>query len=99
MTLFLPTPLFDIDLYVPTTIRKGVTSFTKHSFSNFVSYHRLNPNFKAFTTWLSLKSIPKKCTRGFKRLKRKEAILEMRALNKIKKWEVVELPKRKKKMG
>ena len=92
-TLFSPKPLFDTHFDVPIAIRNSVRSFKKHRLSNVVSYRRLNPNFKAFTTSLSFEYIPKKCTRAPKELKWKEAIfVEMRALHINDTGEVVELP-------
>jgi len=37
------------DLDVPLALRKGVRSCTKHPISNYVSYLKLSPQFKAFT--------------------------------------------------
>ena len=66
-------PLFNTGLDDSIVIRKGVRSYTKHSLSNFVSYHCLNPNSKAFTTRLCW-VYSKKCARGLKDLKCEKAI-------------------------
>lgn len=47
-----------IDLDIPIAISKCVSTCTKHLLSNHVSYHRLYPTYKAFTTNLSLELIP-----------------------------------------
>ncbi|KAK0608670.1 hypothetical protein LWI29_034103 [Acer saccharum] len=47
------------DLDVPIAIRKGTHSCTMHPIAKYVSYHRLSPNYRVFTTNLSSVSIPR----------------------------------------
>ena len=44
---------FSANLQVPITIRKGTRICTKHPIAKHVSYHRLSPTMRAFTTNLS----------------------------------------------
>lgn len=46
------------DSDLPIAIQKGVRSCTKHPLSNFVSYEKLSPSFRAFTSQLSCREIP-----------------------------------------
>ena len=68
--------------------------------SNFVSYKNLSPSFSAFTTHLSLVEIPKTVQEALQVPKWKEAVLEeMRALEKNRTWDLVELPREKRTVG
>ena len=53
-----PIILESTDLDAPIAIRKGVRSCTKHPISNFVSYTRLSPNYRAYISKISSLSIP-----------------------------------------
>lgn len=78
------------DLNIPIAIRKGVRTYAKYSLSNFLSFLRLNSNYKAFTT----NFIKQNVSNALKDFRRKEAIFEeMRALHKNDTWEIVDLPK------
>jgi len=87
--------LFDIDLDIPIAIRNGTRTSTQHSLyplANFISYHRLGPANKAFTTNFSQESIPNTIKEAMLDPKWKEAALEeMRALQQNDTWEVVDL--------
>ena len=84
--------LFKSDLDIPIVIRKGVRTCTKHPLSNFVSYHRLSPSYKAFITNLILESIPYNIQEALRDPQWRKAIfMKMRSLYKTKTWEVVEL--------
>jgi len=67
--------------YLPIVLRKGVWSYTKYHLSNFLSYDRLSPSYRAFASFLSYKSIPKNWMKAVENIKWKEAMVEeMRAL-------------------
>ena len=84
--------MFKSDLDIPIVIRKGVRTCTKHPLSNFVSYHRLSPSYKAFITNLILESIPYNIQEALRDPQWRKAIfMKMRSLYKTKTWEVVEL--------
>ena len=40
---------FDPSLNLPIALRKGTRSCNKHSITNYVSYEKLSPQFRAFT--------------------------------------------------
>lgn len=84
----------NIDLNIPKTIRKGVKTYTKYPFSNFMSFHRLSSNYKAFTTNLSSDFVLKNVSYAPKDPRWKEAI--MRAFHKNYTWENVDLFRGKK---
>ena len=50
---------FDTDLDIPIVVRKGVRSCTTHSIAQYLSYHRLSSNYKAFTSKISHLFIPR----------------------------------------
>lgn len=88
------------DSDLPIAIQKGVRSCTKHPLSNFVSYEKLSPSFRAFTPQLSCREIPNNIQDALKVPEWKGAVLEeMKALEKNQTWEMVELPKGKKTVG
>ena len=51
-------PIFD-NSDLPIAVRKGVRSCTKHPISNFISYEKLSPTFRAFTCELKKIEIPR----------------------------------------
>lgn len=87
---FFSNPMCAKDLNIPIAIRKGVRTYAKYSLSNFLSFLRLNSNYKAFTT----NFIKQNVSNALKDFRRKEAIFgEMRALHKNDTWDIVDLPK------
>ena len=73
------------DLDVPIAIRKGTRSCTMHHIAKYVSYHRLSPKYRAFTTNLSSVSIPRNIQDALNHTEWKAAVMEeMEALNKNK---------------
>ena len=85
---------FEIDIYIPIAIRKGVRSCTSHTIAKFLSYHMLSDSYIAFTSKLSQHDIPKNIHEALSNPKWKNAVMEeMLALEKNKTWEVVDLPK------
>ena len=69
------------------------TSKPHYPMNNFVSYHRLSKENKTFVKQLSAISIPNSVQETMKDPKWKEAMNEeMRSLQKISTWEVVDLP-------
>ena len=95
-----PIILESTDLDAPIAIRKGVRSCTKHPISNFVSYTRLSPNYKAYISKISSVSIPNHVQDALTDPKWKSAMIEeMKALHKNHTWELVKLPIGKKIVG
>ena len=65
---------------------------------NFLSYHRFYHQYKAFTTHLSSNSVPKNVQEALSDPRGKEAINEeMKTLCKSETWDIIDLPKEKKK--
>lgn len=96
--LDLVEPIFD-NSDLPIAVRKGVRSCTKHPISNFISYEKLSPTFRAFTCELTKIEIPRDIQEALRVPKWKEAVLEMRALEKNQTWKVVDLPRGKTTVG
>lgn len=95
----LAEPVFD-NYDLPIAIRKGKRSCTKHPISNFVSYDKLSPAFRAFTCELTKTEIPRDIHEALRVPKWKEAVLEeMKALEKNQTWKKVELPRGKTTVG
>ena len=89
-----------IDLDIPIAIRKGTRKCTQHPISNFISFDRLSSSHKAFVTKLHTIRTPQTIQEALKSKEWKKAMNEeMRALEKNKTWDVVELPKGKKPVG
>ena len=92
-------PIFD-NSDLPIAVRKGVRSCTKHPISNFISYEKLSPTFRAFTCELTKIEIPRDIQEALRVPKWKEAVMEeMRALEKNQTWKVVDLPRGKTTVG
>ena len=85
---------FDTDLDIRRAICKGVRSCTKHPLSNFLSYHRLCHQYKAFTTHLSSDSVLKNVQEALG-----DPRWKMKALYKNETWDIVDLPKKKNNNG
>ncbi|KAI3456022.1 hypothetical protein Pfo_012685, partial [Paulownia fortunei] len=89
-----------IDYNIPIVVRKGVRSCTKHPLSNYVSYKNLSPNFRIFTSQVSCMEIPKSVHDALKIPEWKEAVFEeVKALEKNKTWEMVDLMRGKTTIG
>ena len=72
----------------------------KYDIANFVSYKNCSPFFQSFIASLDAISIPNDWKSAKEDLKWKEAMLEeMRALEKNKTWELVDLPPGKEPVG
>ena len=78
-----PCSLLDINLDIPIVIRKGIRTYTQHPLANFLSYQWLGSTYKAFTTSLSLESIPNTIKEALLDPRWKKVVLEeMSALYK-----------------
>jgi hypothetical protein len=72
----------------------------KHDISNFISYKCCSPSFQSFVASLDFVSIPTNWKLAKEDPKRKEAMLEeMRALEKNRTWELMDLPQGKQPVG
>ena len=72
----------------------------KHDISNFISYKCCSPSFQSFVASLDSVSIPTNWKLAKEDPKWKEAMLEeMRALEKNRTWELVDLPQGKQPVG
>lgn len=76
------------ELDFPITHRKKIRSCaTKHPISQFVSYSRLSPQYRAFVSKLASISIPNHIQDAFMDPKWKQAMLEeMNVLHKLGNW-------------
>ncbi|RVW29262.1 Retrovirus-related Pol polyprotein from transposon TNT 1-94, partial [Vitis vinifera] len=80
--------------------RKGVRSCTQHPIGNFISYDKLSPTFRAFTSSITEIQVPQNIQEAFKYPKWKAAVdEEVRALEKNGTWEITDLPRGKKPVG
>ncbi|RVX10447.1 Retrovirus-related Pol polyprotein from transposon TNT 1-94 [Vitis vinifera] len=80
--------------------RKGVRSCTQHPIGNFISYDKLSPTFRAFTSSITDIQVPQNIQEAFKYPKWKAAVdEEVRALEKNGTWEITDLPRGKKLVG
>ncbi|CAL5335650.1 unnamed protein product [Camellia sinensis] len=87
-------------LNMPIAWRKGVRSCTQHPIGNFISYDRLSPSFRAFTSSITEIPIPQNIQEAFKYPKWKAAVNEeVRALEKNGTWAITDLPRGKKPVG
>ncbi|RVW82418.1 Retrovirus-related Pol polyprotein from transposon TNT 1-94 [Vitis vinifera] len=87
-------------LNMPIAWRKGVRSCTQHPIGNFISYDKLSPTFRAFTSSITEIQVPRNIQEAFKYPKWKAAIdEEVRALEKNSTWEITDLPRGKKPVG
>ena len=97
-----PVSILELDdtLDLPIAFRKGTRTCTKYHLCNFLSYQNLSPSFKNFTSKVSCVVIPKNIQEALKGPEWKEAVLEeMRALEKNRTWEKVDLPEGKTPFG
>ncbi|RVW78478.1 Retrovirus-related Pol polyprotein from transposon TNT 1-94 [Vitis vinifera] len=70
-------------LNMPIAWRKGVRSCTQHPIGNFISYDKLSPTFRAFTSSITEIQVPQNIQEAFKYPKWKAAVNEeVRALEK-----------------
>ncbi|RVW89009.1 Retrovirus-related Pol polyprotein from transposon TNT 1-94 [Vitis vinifera] len=87
-------------LNMPIAWRKGVRSCTQHPIGNFISYDKLSPTFRAFTSSIIEIQVPQNIHEAFKYPKWKAAVdEEVRALEKNGTWEITDLPRGKKPVG
>ena len=87
-------------LNMPIAWRKGVRSCTQHPIGNFISYDKLSPTFRAFTSKITEIQVPRDIQEAFKYPKWKAAVdEEVRALAKNGTWEITDLPRGKKPVG
>ncbi|WKA11938.1 hypothetical protein VitviT2T_029385 [Vitis vinifera] len=87
-------------LNMPIAWRKGVRSCTQHPIGNFISYDKLSPTFRAFTSSITEIQVPQNIQEAFKYPKWKATVdEEVRALEKNGTWEITDLPRCKKPVG
>ncbi|RVW88342.1 Retrovirus-related Pol polyprotein from transposon TNT 1-94 [Vitis vinifera] len=87
-------------LNMPIAWRKGVRSCTQHPIGNFISYDKLSPTFRTFTSSITEIQVPQNIQEAFKYPKWKAAVdEEVRALEKNGTWEITDLPRGKKPVG
>ncbi|RVX01148.1 Retrovirus-related Pol polyprotein from transposon TNT 1-94 [Vitis vinifera] len=87
-------------LNMPIAWRKGVRSCTQHPIGNFISYDKLSPTFRAFTSSITEIQVPQNIQEAFKYPKWKAAVNEkVWALEKNGTWEITDLPRGKKPVG
>ncbi|RVW74059.1 Retrovirus-related Pol polyprotein from transposon TNT 1-94 [Vitis vinifera] len=87
-------------LNMPIAWRKGVRSCTQHPIGNFISYDKLSPTFRAFTSSITEIQVPRNIQEAFKYPKWKAAVdEEVQALEKNGTWEITDLPRGKKPIG
>ena len=87
-------------LNMPIAWRKGVRSCTQHPIGNFISYDKLSPTFRAFTSNITKIQVPRDIQEAFKYPKWKAVVdEEVRALAKNGTWEITDLPRGKKPVG
>ncbi|KAK0593971.1 hypothetical protein LWI29_032888 [Acer saccharum] len=87
----------------PIAVRKGYRECRDrplYPLSNYVSYERLSPQFRAFVTRLVDIPIPNNIQEALKNPEWKKAVMiEVQALEKNGTWELTELPKGKNPVG
>ena len=97
-TISTPNDISNLDL--PIVLRKEKRQCTQHPLSNFVSFENLSSSYQAFVSRLSSIKIPKSVQEALSDENWKKAMLEeMNALKKNNTWELVNLPKGKRKVG
>ena len=97
-TISTPNDISNLDL--PIILRKEKRQCTQHPLSNFVSFDNLSSSYRAFVSRLSSIKIPKSVQEALSDENWKKAMLEeMNALKKNNTWELVNLPKGKRKVG
>lgn len=90
----------DLNLDQLIALRKGVRSCAQHPMSNFVSYQALSPHFRRFSFTLSSITVPRNVSEVMKQPQWRNAMDEqMKALERNKTWEIVDLLKGKKLVG
>ncbi|XP_073126194.1 uncharacterized protein [Henckelia pumila] len=89
-----------INIDAPIAIRKGTRTCTQHPIAKYLSYEKLCPNHKAFTSNISHLFVPRNIQEALDDQNWKSAVLEeMNALEKNKTWDIVDLPKGKRTVG
>ena len=88
------------DLDMPIAHRKGTRQCTKHLIANYLSYHRLSDNHKAFTSKIINPCIPKNIQEALNDLNWKLVVIEeINASKQNGTWDIVDLPEDKKTVG
>lgn len=88
------------DLNILVALRKGKRSCTMHPISNFVSYDKLSPKYKAFALSVSEIQVPRNFQKAISKKEWANAVREeVNALQKSKTWEYTNLPSGKKTVG
>ena len=64
----------ETDIDIPIAKRKGVRSYTQYPIANYFSYDRLSPEFRAFTTKISIVEVPQTIEDALKSLEWKQAV-------------------------
>ena len=85
---------------IPIAVRKGRRSCTKHPIAHFLSYKKIDSEYKTFVANLSNETISRNIKEALTDPKWKETINEkIKALQKNNTWEVSDLPKGKNVVG
>ena len=97
-TISTPNDISNLDL--PIALRKEKRQCTQHPLSNFVSFDNLSFSYQALVSKLSFIKVPETVQEALRDENWMKAILEeMSALKKNNTWELVNLPKGKRKVG
>ena len=93
-------PIQFTDLNVPIALQKGTRTCTKHPIANFLSYHKLSENHRAFTSKITNLFVPRNIQETRSHSNWRTTVLEeMNALKRNRTWEIVKLPEEKKAVG
>ena len=88
------------DLDIPIALRKGTRTCTKFPIAKYMSYKKLSPLYRAFTSKISHLFVPRNIQEALDDSNWRLAVMEeMNALRRSGTWEIVELPKGKKTVG
>lgn len=88
------------DLDIPIAFRKEKRSCTNYPIANYLSYDRLSPKHKAYTSKISNLFVPRNIQEALDNPKWKLAVMEeMNALKKSGTWVIEDLPRDKKTVG
>ena len=87
----------------PIALRKGrraCTQNSRYTFSNFFTYERIHPEYRAFLAEIDGEIVPETWSEALRDPKWQQAMnLEMEALEKNRTWELVQLPDGKEPVG
>ena len=88
------------DLDIPIAFRKEKRSCTNYPIANYLSYDRLSPKHKAYTSKVSNLFVPRNIQEALDNFDWKLAVMEeMNALEKSGTWVIEDLPRGKKTVG